>query len=139
MQDQEKSLLISNLEATMRRFVRGFRRELNDQLGEGFTSSELSFLRTIKEKKCHNVSSLASTLNVSNSHATSVMDRLVEKSLIVRTRSKKDRRVVVFMLTEEGERMYQTLDQKRESYMQQRFERLSKEEIQELIRIFNLL
>jgi len=137
--DQDKMKEIRELEHVMRSFIRDFRKELNDLLGEDFTSSEFSFLRAISENQNQNVSSLASALGVSNSHATSMMDRLVEKELIIRTRSEKDRRVVVFQLTDEGENIFNSLDTKREAYMQQRFDSLTKEEIRELLRIFNKL
>lgn len=139
MVDQNKMKDIVELEHVMRSFIRDFRKELNEMLGEDFTSSEFSFLRAISENQSQNVSSLASTLGVSNSHATSVMDRLAEKNLITRTRSDKDRRVVVFKLTNEGEKVFNSLDQKREAYMKERFDTLSKDEIKELLRIFKKL
>jgi len=137
--DQNKMKDIVELEHVMRSFIRDFRKELNEMLGEDFTSSEFSFLRAISENQSQNVSSLASTLGVSNSHATSVMDRLADKNLITRTRSEKDRRVVVFKLTDEGEEVFNSLDQKREAYMKERFDTLSKDEIKELLRIFKKL
>ncbi|GGF34461.1 putative HTH-type transcriptional regulator YpoP [Halobacillus andaensis] len=139
MNDQEKIALITELEGTMRHFIKEFRRQLNEQLGEGFTSSEFAFLRAIHENSEQNVSCLASTLNVSNSHATSIMDRLEEKELITRTRSKQDRRVVVFQLTTRGEHIFEELHEKRTVYMQERFKKLSKKDLQELIRIFHIL
>lgn len=127
------------LEKVMRSFIRDFRKELNDLMGQDFTSSEFSFLRAISENQNQNVSTLATTLGVSNSHATSIMDRLAEKNLITRTRSEKDRRVVVFRLTDEGEEIFKSLDEKREAYMQERFDSLSRDEIKELLRIFSKL
>ncbi|WP_181347487.1 MarR family winged helix-turn-helix transcriptional regulator [Thalassobacillus sp. CUG 92003] len=139
MQDNEKVKLISELEGSMRSFIRGFRRDLNDMLGDGFTSSEYSFLRAIKESNTQNISTLASLLGVSNSHATSVTDRLVDKQLVTRKRSDKDRRVVVLDLTPEGEETYQKLETRRTEFIRNRFEHLTKEELQELIRIFNTI
>ncbi|KHE68739.1 MarR family winged helix-turn-helix transcriptional regulator [Halobacillus sp. BBL2006] len=137
--NEKKMTLISELEEIMRFFIKEFRRDLNDRLGEEFTGSEFAFLRAIRENSNQNVSSLASTLNVSNSHATSIMDRLTEKNLMVRNRSEKDRRVVVFELTEEGERIFHQLNDKRTDYLNQRFQKLSVEELNELIRVFNKL
>ncbi|WP_179134109.1 MarR family winged helix-turn-helix transcriptional regulator [Halobacillus massiliensis] len=136
MTNDSKLTLISELEGIFRKFIRGYRRDLNERLGEGFTNSELAFLTAIKENNEQNVSNLASGLNVSNSHATSIMNRLVEKDLITRTRSQKDRRVVVFELTDEGNDVYSHLNNKRVEYMQERFETLSTSDIKELIRIF---
>ncbi|MCP3029397.1 MarR family winged helix-turn-helix transcriptional regulator [Halobacillus sp. A5] len=139
MADQEKMTLITELEGVMRQFIKEFRKELNDLLGEGFTSSEFAFLRAIRENSHQNVSCLASVLNVSNSHATSIMDRLEEKGLMTRTRSKQDRRVVVFQLTSYGESIFEELHDKRAAYMQERFEKLTKRELEDLIRIFHNL
>ena len=139
MQDNETKHLIAELELVMRSFIRDFKKELNEILGEGFTSSEFSFLRAMYDSNCQNVSSLASMLNVSNSHATSVMDRLVDKGLITRGRSEQDRRVVIFTLTETGTEIFKSLNDKRETYMEERFSKLSSSEIKELIRIFNRL
>ncbi|MYL34509.1 MarR family transcriptional regulator [Pontibacillus yanchengensis] len=137
--DQEKMKLISELEVTMRMFIRDFRKEMNEQLGDGFTSSDVAFLRIINESSNQNVSTLASTLNVSKSHATSVTDRLVEKELITRERSTSDRRVIVLALTDKGSEVLTHLEGIREKYMQKRFEPLSKEDLKELIRIYSLL
>jgi len=137
--NQNKMKDIMELEKVMRSFIRDFRKELNDLMGQDFTSSEFSFLRAISENQNQNVSTLATTLGVSNSHATSIMDRLAEKNLITRTRSEKDRRVVVFRLTDEGEEIFKSLDEKREAYMQERFDSLSRDEIKELLRIFSKL
>lgn len=131
--------LISELEVTMRMFIRDFRKEMNEQLGDGFTSSDVAFLRIINESSNQNVSTLASTLNVSKSHATSVTDRLVEKELITRERSTSDRRVIVLALTDKGSEVLTHLEGIREKYMQKRFEPLSKEDLKELIRIYSLL
>ncbi|MFG6150554.1 MarR family winged helix-turn-helix transcriptional regulator [Halobacillus sp. B23F22_1] len=139
MSDQEKIRLITELEETMRSFSKEFRRQLNEQLGEGFTSSEFAFLRAIRENSEQNVSCLASTLNVSNSHATSIMDRLEEKKLITRKRSKQDRREVVFQLTTCGAQIFERLHEKRSVYMQERFKKLSKKDLEELLRIFHIL
>ncbi|WP_173917881.1 MarR family winged helix-turn-helix transcriptional regulator [Halobacillus sp. Marseille-Q1614] len=139
MIDKDKLALITDLEGIFRTFIRGYRRDLNARLGEGFTSSELAFLGAIKENIEQNVSKLASGLNVSNSHATSIMNRLVEKELITRTRSRQDRRVVVFELTTQGKEVYSHLNEKRAQYMQERFEKLSSSDIKELIRIFHSL
>ncbi|UOQ44518.1 MarR family transcriptional regulator [Halobacillus salinarum] len=139
MLENDTKSLIAELELSMRSFIRDYRKELNEVLGDGFTSSEFSFLRAIHENNCQNVTRLATLLNVSNSHATSVMDRLEAKGLLTRTRSEKDRRVVVFMLTEEGEKIFNSLDKRREAYMEERFNKLSHEEIKELIRIFKSL
>ncbi|MCP3031757.1 MarR family transcriptional regulator [Halobacillus sp. A1] len=139
MSNQEKMSLITELESTMRSFIREYRREFNELLGEGFTGSEFAFLRAIHENSEQNVSRLAAALNVSNSHATTIMDRLADKGLITRTRSEHDRRVVIFELTEHGEEVFFVLNEKRTQYMQERFEKLSISEIEELIRIFNIL
>ncbi|MFD1020824.1 MarR family winged helix-turn-helix transcriptional regulator [Thalassobacillus hwangdonensis] len=139
MLDQEKVALITDLEKSMRSFIRDFRRQLNEVLGENFTSSEFSFLRAISEDKEQRVTSLAALLNVSNSHATSITDRLVEKELITRERSTVDRRAVVLALSEKGEALFKALDQKRAAYMNERFEKLTKEEIRLMIDIFSRL
>lgn len=58
------------------------------------------------------MSDLASALGVPLSTATHTVDRLVEKSLVVRSRSDQDRRVVQVEMSEQGKALQATLRSK---------------------------
>lgn len=64
---------------------------------------QVMVLRTLTEPKpMHEV---AKFLACDNSNLTGIIDRLEERELVVRTADKRDRRVKLLVLTEEGERV----------------------------------
>jgi len=76
---------------------------------EGFTGEislskpELLTLESVSKHKELTMSKLARNLDIGFSTATSVIDRLIEKKLVVRERNHGDRRVVKVLLSKEGE------------------------------------
>lgn len=73
----------------------------------------LGFLREHPGSPVH---AFAETLGVQLSSASGLIDRMVHKGLIKRTRSKEDRRVVLLTLTTKGEKMVDEIAvQKRQS------------------------
>lgn len=69
----------------------------------GLTPSQVFMLRFIQKEKQCSLSSLADKMEVSASAGTVMLDRLENHGLVVRTRDKNDRRVVITQLTPEGE------------------------------------
>ncbi|WLR52883.1 MarR family transcriptional regulator [Bacillus tianshenii] len=127
--------MIYELEQEFRMMFRKLKKDVNDLFGENFTSSEFIFLRQLQCGR-QRVSDLAKAFQVSNSHATSVTDKLVEKSYVKRERSEKDRRVVELEITEEGKALFAVMEEKRLRYMYNLFDVLTDDEIQHTLTVF---
>ncbi len=72
--------------------------------------AQVHIMYTIQRNGEMTMSQLADMLNVSDSNATGLVDRMEERGLIVRDRVPEDRRVVVVKTTEAGERLLSEVD-----------------------------
>jgi DNA-binding MarR family transcriptional regulator len=64
---------------------------------------------------------------------TRLLDRLEARKLVERERSREDRRVVITRITKKGLELVDSLDQPMNAVLKQRFGRLGKEKLRELI------
>jgi DNA-binding MarR family transcriptional regulator len=64
------------------------------------TLQEMRLLKTIAQKDPTSMSTLAASMRISLPTATHLVDRLVAKGVVVRTRSEQDRRLVLVALSE---------------------------------------
>lgn len=69
----------------------------------GVTSPQLIILKEIKHNKSISTTVLASKISLSQSTVTNILDRLVERNLVVRTRDTSDKRVWFLALTSDGQ------------------------------------
>ncbi len=81
------------------------------------------------------MSELASTLDVSMSRATGLVDRLVEKRLVSRWADPDDRRSVLCALTEDGRELSGRLLAARRSRWEERLSPLTQDELEEVCRV----
>jgi len=93
------------------------------------TMPQLRALFVVKEEETPRMSSLSSTLGISLSTTTGLMDRLIEKNLVERWTDPDDRRSVRCKLTEEGQDLSEKLLADRRSRWEDRLTPLSKEEL----------
>lgn len=70
----------------------------------GLTMPQAAFLVFLHDTDASNVSGISRQWNISQSVATRMIDRLVEKEMVERERDRDDRRVVHVRLTKEGKR-----------------------------------
>jgi DNA-binding MarR family transcriptional regulator len=70
----------------------------------GFTVPQLLVLQSVGELGTPSVSQVAREVHLAQGTVTAIIDRLVGKGLVERTRSAEDRRRVCVSLTERGER-----------------------------------
>jgi DNA-binding MarR family transcriptional regulator len=75
------------------------------------------------------VTDIANHLGITLSAVTSLVDKLCILGLVIRIRSEMDRRVVFMKLTEEGVRVLEEVDEKRNEIFEKAFSNLSIEEI----------
>lgn len=74
----------------------------NDIKDTGFDFNEFTVLEVVYHKKCITVAEIKDKVLVANSSLTYILDKLENKSLIVRKRSEEDKRIIYVELTKEG-------------------------------------
>ncbi|MBF8418185.1 MarR family winged helix-turn-helix transcriptional regulator [Heyndrickxia coagulans] len=127
-----------DLEFIFRRVYRKIKEELHSLLKEHVTLNEFMVLKLLSESPMRS-SDLSKMLQVSASHITSVTDSLVEKGLIERRRSNKDRRVVDLILTEKGKSLIGRLKEIKSRFLKDQLNVFTEEERETLYRLFRKL
>ncbi len=107
------------------------RRELSAQ--------ELRCLRTVGRHEGCIMSGIAERIRLSLSSVTGLIDRLVEKRLVCRDRSREDRRVVQVELTGEGRELHESVVESQVAYARGLLKTLSAAEQDELLALFGKL
>jgi len=79
-------------------------------LRKGVSMAQVHIMYTIERHGEMTMSRLADVLNVSDSNATGLVDRMEERGFVVRDRVPEDRRVVVVKTTEAGKRLLSEVD-----------------------------
>lgn len=124
-----------DLEFIFRRVYRKIKEELHSLLKEHVTLNEFMVLKFLSESPMRS-SDLSKMLQVSASHITSVTDSLVEKGLIERRRSNKDRRVVDLILTEKGKSLIGRLKEIKSRFLKDQLDVFTEEERETLYKLF---
>jgi Transcriptional regulators len=79
-------------------------------LHEGVSMAQIHIMYTVLRHGDMTMSRLADVLNVSDSNATGLVDRMEERGFIQRDRVPTDRRVVLVRVTEAGENLLREVD-----------------------------
>ena len=79
-------------------------------LREGVSMAQLHIMFTVQRHGEMTMSQLADVLNVSDSSATGLVDRMAERGFIQRDRVPTDRRVVIVRITEAGDALLREMD-----------------------------
>jgi DNA-binding MarR family transcriptional regulator len=98
----------------------------------GLTAAQFIILRRIAEGVAATAAELCRVLEYDTGSMTRMLDRLEEKSVIVRERSSDDRRVVMIQLTPQGADQYPQLKDEVRVALNRRFSPLSGDELQQL-------
>ena len=89
---------------------------------------ELLTLESVSKQKELTMSQLAKNLDIGFSTATSIIDRLIEKKLVVRERNHGDRRVVKVLLSKEGETIISSYQEQKKIFFKKMTEFLTEVE-----------
>jgi DNA-binding MarR family transcriptional regulator len=137
--DNEKEYLLQELSTHMFVVFRTLRNEIA-KVFEGFIPmNEFVVLRVLYWRNEEMVSRVASELHVSNSHITAVSEKLIQKGLLIRSRSETDRRVVMLKITEQGKKLVEEMEMKKRDYIKEKFSFLTEEEIKAMIDAYKRL
>ncbi|PTQ57050.1 MAG: Transcriptional regulator, MarR family [Candidatus Carbobacillus altaicus] len=113
------------------RYTKHTLRQIDGQL----TMTDFIFLKHLEGEGGVPVTDLARHFGVSASYITNWADRLEKKGLIRRERQPSDRRVVLLMMTEEGEAVRKSVEEKRMSHVLELLAEIEDEELVTLNRI----
>lgn len=109
----------------------------NASVCEALSSQEIRVLRTVGRSEYCIMSGIAERIRLSLSSVTGLIDRLVEKKLVCRSRSSEDRRVVQVELTDEGRELHQSALESQVKFASGLLKSLSAEEQDALLALFN--
>lgn len=100
------------------------------------SAQEMRCLRTVGRHQGCIMSGLAERIRLSLSSVTGLIDRLVEKRLVCRDRSREDRRVVQVELTGEGRELHESVVESQVQYARRLLKTLSASEQDTLLALF---
>ena len=101
----------------------------------GLTPSQADVIFTIGNAGGVNFKEISEMTLITKGTLTGVVDRLEQKGLVKRVASTEDRRSIRVVLTPEGATMFEREFPRQVSYLKQRFDGLSKAEMQAAARI----
>lgn len=99
------------------------------------TMLQFSALHFLKDQPNDTVTNLATSLKLSKSSATQLIERLVKLSLVKRTHDSEDRRVIRLNITEKGKKECIILKRQMIQKMQKFFSKIPAKDLKELVRI----
>ncbi len=82
------------------------------------------------EEQAHTVGELAQHLSITNASMSNTLTVMEDRGWIVRTRSKKDRRIVTLELTETGREVMNGLQQQTVNFFINTFQKMSQSELE---------
>ena len=128
---------MAGMGAIVRVFHRNFREPREMDIFE-LTMPQWRAVLYLQEGPVH-MSKLAAGLGVALPSATGIVDRLVERDLVIREEDPEDRRLVLCALTPEGQRMAISLYQADVAVLERLVRALSEEELQIVLNALTLL
>ncbi len=103
--------------------------KINETLGNKYTLSQLRLLAMVDKTDVQYVTEVADFLNVSNAAASKAVERLVQRGVIERQESKRDRRAIQLLMTEEGHRVIKSFENVQHQVFSELFGQISTENL----------
>lgn len=112
-------------------------RRLTKQLARraDLTGPQLTVVKLLEQIGDLSLSELSEKIRAQNSTVTGIIDRMERENLVVRERSKEDRRVVYIRLTPKGRRLAEEIPVEPMEVFRGALESLSAAEVRELVKI----
>ncbi len=96
-------------------------------------------LDLIYESENCSMKDITTTFSMPPSTATGLVDRLVERKYVTRSKSKDDRRRILIKMTTKGKRVYTTFKSEALAQLEESLSHLSNNEIATLLKLINKL
>ena len=109
------------------------------QIGNDLTNDQHYILRYIHQSGKCTSSELAEAFEVNKSAITAIINRMVDRGLIQRTRDENDRRVVYLTLTPEGNELFEEAQEKIRLLVESIITQFEETEIKNFINTFEKL
>ena len=119
----EIAFLVREIHSKLKHCIR------NEFEGEELTVPQIMLLKVISECGKIKVSEISEEMNLTNSTVSGIIDRLEKSDIVLRERSKEDRRIVYITLSEKGEEMAKEFKRTINVYFENIFSNLSDEEV----------
>ena len=121
-----------------------FRRKINDStkkahFGEELTFSQMETLMFIGPDGLKTMESIAAYLKIAPPSATSVIEKMEKKGLVVRKKDKADRRIVHIELSARAKKQIVTMWKQKEKILDSIVSKLTKTDKNHFIRIMRIL
>lgn len=107
--------------------------------GTDFSLAQYRVLMLVNHRGPMSINELRTNLNIAQSTASEMVDRLVQLKLLVREKSPSDRRVTIFRLTSKAEKAIQARLQTAQEGLKKVLEPYSQMEQQEFIEAFETI
>jgi len=131
---------ISKIVDLSRSFNRSIRHKFHHLMQDSdLTFPQLSVISMLEKHGEQKVSELSLKMGLSDSTVSGILDRLEQKDIIKRERTKDDRRVVKISLTGKNREFCNDFRQKKEEYFTQLLKNLSEQEIKDIIKGLEIL
>ncbi|WML44118.1 MarR family transcriptional regulator [Neobacillus sp. PS3-40] len=112
---------------------------IKEQIGNDLTNDQHYILRYIYQSKECTSSELADVFEVNKSAITAIINRMVDRELIKRTRDENDRRVVYLTLTDEGNTLFKKTEDRVHCLVKSIITKFNMEEIKNFIQTYEKL
>jgi DNA-binding MarR family transcriptional regulator len=112
---------------------------IKDQIGDELTNDQHYILRYIYKSAGCTSTELAEVFEVNKSAITAIINRMVDRELIKRTRDEEDRRVVYLTLTDAGTELFEKMEEKISDLVESIITKFDEKEIQNFLQIFEKL
>lgn len=139
MKPDQISEYIGRFEAVMFTVNRRLNALIRECIDAELTLDQFLTLRYIFSRGSCTASELSETFCVNRSATTAITTRLADKNYLMRVPDEKDRRVVSFRLTEQGEAVYENAAQRIHELLAGFIEQFSQEEIDQFLSSFEKL
>ena len=113
------------------------REKMRETCAADFTQTELEALKFVECNKNSTMRQIADYLYIKPSSATSLVNNLFKKGVIKRSGNKNDRRTIYIVTTPKGLKILQKKYKTIHKTINKVFEKLSKKDKENLIKIFN--
>jgi len=131
---------ISKIINLTRNFDKSMRHKFHHLMQDSdLTFPQLSAISILEKHGEQKVSELSLKMGLSDSTVSGILDRLEQKDIIKRERTKDDRRVVKISLTGKSQKFCHDFHRKKEKYFTLLLKKLSEEEIKDIIKGLEIL
>jgi len=137
---RQKFESVSKIIDLTRNFNKSMRHKFYHSMHDsGFTLPQLSVISMLEKHGEQKVSELSLKMGLSDSTVSGILDRLEQKDILKRERTKDDRRVVKISLTGKSQKFCKDFRRKKEKYFTQLLKNLSEQEIKDIIKGLEIL